>query len=251
VTGNTCNGNTEHGILLDTSVNNTIVGNTCNENDSGDAGNYDGICIEDDSDYNIIHSNTCNDNDRWGISIGVAANSCVGNWVKNNHLRGNTSGAFIDNGTDTKLETIPLYIASYSVTDISESEDGLVIDGVGDWVSFVGQLPLSVQQVMRFEIWGVGLAAPGAGNQMCLEIEIEGGAEDEAKTTHDTGALADQLSVTEATAVDDIIHWLCTHANALALLGGDSVKCACRYNAISASDIATNAALRRVLVHVV
>ncbi len=251
LSGNICYQNVRHGIYIFDSDNNNITGNICNENDVNNTGTYDGICIEDDADYNFVMGNTCNDNNRWGISIGIAANDCVGNWVKNNHLRGNTSGPFSDQGTDTKLATIPLYIASYNVTDISESEDGLVVDDVGEWVSFVGQLPLEVQQVVRFEIWAVGLADPGPGNQMCLEIEIEGGAEGEAKTTHDTGALADQLSVTEDSPINDIIHWECIDAAALALLGGDSVKCACRYNAISGTDVATNAAFRRVLAHIV
>ena len=249
VTGNICNANVQHGIALGISSNNILVGNICNENDSGDTNTYDGINITNDSDDNLVHSNICNDNDRRGVFINTA--NCDRNWVKNNQLRGNTTAAFGDLGTDTKLETIPLYIASYNVTDVSESEDGLVVDDVGEWVSFVGQLPLHVQQVVRFEIWAVGLAAPGAGNQMCLTIEIEGGADDEPKTQHDTGALAGQLNTTENTAVNDIIHWVCTHANALALLGGDSVKCVCRYNAAVASDIATNAAFRRVLAHIV
>jgi len=199
------------------------------------------------SGYSSYRFNTLRDNDQWGMDIP----SGTRNVVMYNLFINNGWGALDDDGTETILETITLYIASYNVTDVSESEDGLVIDGAGEWVSFVGQLPLHVQQVVRFEIWAVGLAAPGAGNQMCLTIEIEGGADDEPKTQHDTGPLAGQLNTTENTAVNDIIHWVCTHANALALLGGDSVKCACRYNAAVASDIATNAAFRRVLVHIV
>lgn len=220
-----------------------IVGNYCYN------GMGSGIQLVADNDECFIHGNYLIDNNDYGISITAA--TCNDNDARDNYYSGNGAGPINDSGTDTRLATIPLYIASYNVTDVPESEDGLVVDGVGEWVSFVGQLPPEVQQVVRFKIWGVGLAPPGAGNQMCLEIEIEGGASDEPKTTHDTGALTDQLTIEENFLADDIIHWVCTHANALALLGGDSVKCACRYNGVSGADIATNAAFRRVLVHVV
>lgn len=247
IVGNISYQNYRNGIWVERSSNNTIVGNTCNENDYGNTATYDGICIEDDCDYNLVHSNTCNENDRWGISIGIAADDCVENWVKNNHLRGNTSGPFSDQGTNTKLATIPLYIVTYN-TD-SESEDGPTVDGAGEWVSFVGQLPLEVQQVLKIEIWAVTNQTDA--DQMLLEIEVEGGADNEPKTTHDTGALANQQSVTTNFTAEDIIHWECTDAAVLALLGGDSVKCVARFNALSAPDIATDADFRRALVHVV
>lgn len=259
VIGNTFYGDTGYAIeILTDATDNTVTGNRIINvfwcgilvkgpdnlvSDNHITGDFTGIeCRTADNDLldNKIGCTT-------GINLTAASS---GNRVFGNDLRGSTT-LITDAGTDNIYECIPLYIASYNVTDISESEDGLVVDAGGEWVSFVGQLPPKVQQVMKFEIWAVGLAAPGAGNQMCLEIEIEGGADDEPKTQHDTGALAGQLNTTEATAVDDIIHWVCTHANALALLGGDSVKCACRHNAAVAADIATNAAFRRVLAHIV
>jgi len=256
--------NTYHGIYIDSSAHSTIVSNN---NIEGGALQNNGI--EALSDGNIIQGNqifgnvngvrlfTAEDNiivgNRMGSNSGhdirIHNASALNNAIGRNKLQ--SANKILDVGTGTQFETIPLYIASYNVTDVSESEDGLVVDEAGEWVSFVGQLPLHVQQVVMFEIWAVGLAAPGAGNQMCLTIEIEGGADDEPKTQHDTGALAGQLNTTENTAVNDIIHWVCTNANALALLGGDSVKCACRYNAAVDSDIATNAAFRRVLAHIV
>jgi len=152
ISGNTCFQNVWHGIHLDTvSNNNTIVGNSCNENDSGDAGSYDGICIEDDCDYNIVHSNTCNLNDRWGISIGIGADDCVGNWVKNNHLRGNTSGAFSDQGTDTKVHEIHETVENPN-SFIGRHPAEQMLDNVETTVRMGFSLPLEFQQIVTAQV---------------------------------------------------------------------------------------------------
>ena len=231
-----------HGIrIVGTSASNNIVANVITDD------TRDGIFMEDTVDNTFIEGNTITANTNYGINISVATvtNTLVGR----NRLTGNPAGCINEAGTGTKLPTIPLYCVSYNTN--TTHEDGIEIDEAGEWASFVGQLPLEVQQVVRFEIWAVGLAAPGAGNQMCLEIEIEGGAEDEALNTHDTGALAAQLSDTINFAINDIIKWTTIHANALALLGGDSVKCVVRHNVAVNTDIATDASFRRVLLHVV
>ena len=53
ITGNTCNNNSYYGIYLSNSNNNTITGNTCNNN------NRYSISLSDSSNNNTITGNTC------------------------------------------------------------------------------------------------------------------------------------------------------------------------------------------------
>ncbi|GAI95236.1 unnamed protein product, partial [marine sediment metagenome] len=152
VSGNSCHTNVKHGIHVDSSSNNVFMGNNCIGNDSGAAGLYDGICIEDDSDYNLMMGNICNDNGRWGISIGIVGGSCVGNWVKNNFLRGNTSGCFIDGafGENTVLATFQIQLIQ-GTTFISAAGEawGWEIDAADEFALGIGWVPREVQQVVR------------------------------------------------------------------------------------------------------
>ncbi|GAI43968.1 unnamed protein product [marine sediment metagenome] len=86
---------------------------------------------------------------------------------------------------------------------------------------------------------------------MEIELEVEGGASGELKTTHDTGALPNQDSVETNFVAETVIHWVCTDAAVLALLGGDSVKAVVRHEVGADGDSDTDADFRRVLIHVV
>jgi len=74
ITGNTCNNNSNDGINLYSSSNNNITGNTCNNN------NY-GIYLKSSSNISIT-SNTCNNNNT-GIylnassNITITSNTCI------------------------------------------------------------------------------------------------------------------------------------------------------------------------------
>ena len=98
VTGNTCNNN-DSGIYLSSSSDNTVTGNTCNNNDYGIylysssdntvTGNtcnnsYSGIDIHSSSD-NTITGNTCN-NSNYGIRLYSSSNNntATGNTCNNN-----------------------------------------------------------------------------------------------------------------------------------------------------------------------
>jgi len=256
VTGNVCSYNYRHGILLRTDCNeNSIVGNNCYANDYFEVDTYDGICIEDDCDYNLVMCNTCNYNDRWGISIGIVANSCVGNWVKDNHLRDNTSGPFSDQGTDTKLAT-KIYQFIQGTTFISDSAaaKGWEIDDVDEWAIALGQLPLELQQVVRIKIWAVALGAPiDAGGQMHLDILINAGASNLAYTTETIGLVSFDGEETDYVATD-VVHWLIDagdDADINDLAGGMSVECKVIYRVGDDPDGATNATFRCVEVEYV
>ena len=204
VTGNTCYQNLQDGIHIDIGSGNTIVGNTCNENDYNDTASFDGISIEDDSDYNIVHSNTCNDNDRWGISIGVAADDCVGNWVKNKHLRGNTSGAFIDNGTDTKVHEIHETVENPN-SFIGRHPAEQMLDNVETTVRMGFSLPLEFQQIVTAQ---VVIVAATAGDlrwdaltdfgKLCSTEEYNEHNDSVGATT--TGVLIDDLTCIDVSA---------------------------------------------------
>jgi parallel beta-helix repeat protein len=77
VTGNTCNNNSNYGIHLSSSSNNTVTGNTCNNNS-----NY-GIYLSSSSN-NTVTGNTCNNNS-YGIYLSSSSNNTVtGNTCNNN-----------------------------------------------------------------------------------------------------------------------------------------------------------------------
>ncbi len=78
ITGNTCNNN-NNGIYLYSSSDNTITGNTCNNN------NNHGIRLHSSSD-NTITGNTCNNNNNYGIYLSSSSNNTVtGNTCNNNN----------------------------------------------------------------------------------------------------------------------------------------------------------------------
>ncbi len=262
MTGNICNSNVRHGIYMREVTNSILVGNTCNGNDSGNTGTYDGICLEYNGDYNLIMCNTCNDNDRWGISIGSA--TCQGNWVKNNFLRGNTSGPFNDAGTDTVLAAKTFqFIAGGDVEgtavwakfiSASASAKGWQVNGADDWAVALYQLPLEVQQVVRIKIWAVALGAPiNPGGQMHLNVLINGGLSNLAYTSVTVGIVSfdgEEIDYVNA----DVVHWsidATDDADVNNLVAGMSLECKVIYRAGDDPDGATNAVLRCVEIEYV
>ena len=74
--------------------------NECINNDCGDTGTYSGIYLN-QSDGNIISNNRCQGNDNYGIEIVNVLSE--DNIIEGNILTGNTTGAFVDGGTDTQI----------------------------------------------------------------------------------------------------------------------------------------------------
>jgi len=83
VTGNTCNNNNGNDIYLSSSSNeNTVTGNTCNNN------NYCGIYLY-SSSSNTVTGNTCNNNNNYGIRLSSSSdNTVTGNTCNNNNNNG-------------------------------------------------------------------------------------------------------------------------------------------------------------------
>ena len=92
VTGNTCNNNNS-GIYLDGSDNNTVTGNTCNNNTYG-------IRLFSSSN-NTITGNTCNNNSDYGIYL---YSSSSNNTITGNTCNNNNSGIYLD-GSDNNTIT--------------------------------------------------------------------------------------------------------------------------------------------------
>lgn len=89
VSGNTSHDNGGHGISLDHNcLYNSVSGNVCISNDSGNTATFDGINASDNSIENNIVGNQCTFNARYGIGIESGPNSAVGNYCYNNDRHG-------------------------------------------------------------------------------------------------------------------------------------------------------------------
>lgn len=250
VSGNTCNKNLEAGISISTSHNNTITGNTCKENDVNNTGWYSGIELS-GSDDNLIIGNVCNENDEYGINIGNA--TCDRNVVINNILRGNGSGPFQNNGTDTKLAvkvfqfTEPVGQAAWQVT----SPAGIVVDAADEGALAVGEAPLKIQMAVRFRVKGVALGATGVGKGMLLEININAGKPTGSEAYNaEAIAVASVISTEDDVALNDAIEWIIDAGDDPEVDDiefGETMEMFAIFEDTGADgDIATNAAIRTI-----
>lgn len=232
----------------------TIIGNNCQENDRDDTATYDGIIVS--GDYNVIVGNRCYNNDRYEINI---AGGATRNKVFHNALYGTDHVApFNDAGTDTELPTkiFQFQAGGDEATGIiitqfihgTASAKGWEVDANTEWASALGQMPSEVMWVVRTRVWGVGLAGPGAGNAMRLEININAGSEDEAFNTHTINVPNHPSDVTNF-AANDVVKW--TVVGPTVLVAGDSVEVKVLHEAAGNGDIATDAVFRSVEVQYV
>jgi len=232
VTGNTCYQNIRNGISS-SGDDCDFIGNQCNENDLNNTATYSGMSIN--GDDNFIHNNTCDENDLYGIDV-----SGLRNWVKNNHLIGNTSGPFLEGGTDTKLATLVLSFVD-GTTFLTSAPFGWEIDASAEYAIALGHLPLEVQEVVRWKIWATSLVADAEA--MRLEIEGYGGASNEPYTT-ETVVVADHPSETTNFAVNDVIYWLLDASDDTdidEMVGGDQVMIKVIHEAAGGDDVETDA----------
>jgi len=137
VTGNTCNNN-DSGIRLYSSNNNTVTGNACNNN------NYSGIDLSSSSD-NTITGNTCNNNNN-GIYLYSSSNNntatgntcnnndygiCLYSSSNNNTATGNTcnnnySGIRLYSSNNNTITCNTCNNSFYSGIDLSSSSDNTI-----------------------------------------------------------------------------------------------------------------------------
>lgn len=213
-----------------------ITGNHCYK------AHTDGIKLEANNTECSIVGNLCYDNSGYGINI--AAATCTGNLVKENKLTGNTSGCILNSGVNTGLAT---YVVPFSGgTDPQDS--GYLIDADTEYARAWLRLPAEVQQVVRMKIYARAVVLSAAA--MRLEINANGGADNEPYNTHATAA-PNTPSTSTNFAANDVIFWALTVAGIVALLGGDSVEVKVLHEAAGDGDVATNAYIRTVEIEYV
>ncbi|GAI36220.1 unnamed protein product, partial [marine sediment metagenome] len=235
-------GNLEHGIYYQTSHHGVIQGNEILENSQEFDDSYDGIMLY-SADYNFITGNIIRRGDlanshRYGININDLG--CEYNRIIDNDLYDSgTTGKVNDAGTGT---ISPSVVVPFS--DGTEALDsGYLIDDATDLARAFLFLPEEVQQVRFLKIYGRAVGA--SATTMALEINVNGGADNEAYTTHQTLA-PDTPSTSSNFDANDVIYWTLTSANILALSAGDSVEVKVLHEAANGGGIETNAYIRTV-----
>lgn len=285
VTGNVCIENYTHGIRITDVENSTITGNECRNNgqtgngdgihldyvatslqhnvissnicadDQAPATQRDGIHLEDGASYNLIVDNMCQGNSQYGIQ--VAGANCVSNTIKQNKLPENTTAPITDLGTDTKLETksFPFIKEISTAAWLTTSPVGIEIDSAGEGALTKGWVPHEAQMVVRFRIAGVGLAAPGAGNGMTLNIAINSGKPTGSEAYNaEAIAVANKVTTEDNFAINDVIEWIIDANDDVDvddIENGEHFECIALYNVAAGADIATDAVLGTVTVEFV
>jgi len=235
-------GNLEHGIYYQTSHHGVIQGNEVLENSQEFDDSYDGIFLY-SADYNFITGNIIRrgalaNKHQYGINISNPG--CEYNRIIDNDLYDSGStGKVNDAGTGT---ISPSVVVPFS--DGTDPQDsGYLIDADTELARAFLFLPDEVQQVRFLRIYARAVGA--SATTMALEINVNGGADNEAYTTHATAA-PNTPSTSSNFAANDIIYWTLTSADILALSAGDSVEVKVLHEAANAGGVATNAYIRTV-----
>jgi parallel beta-helix repeat protein len=136
VTCNTCNNNNNYGIYLGSSSNNnTVTGNTCNNNSSYDinlssssnntvTGNTCnnsnyGIRLSSSSNNNTVTGNTCNNNNNYGIDLSSSSN----NTVTSNTCSDNSRGINLSSSSNNTVTSNTCSDNSYGIYLASSSNN--------------------------------------------------------------------------------------------------------------------------------
>ena len=249
VSGNTCHLNSYDGIGAYFGQWFIITDNICTNNSQRGAGLDSGITVA-IGDV-LIEGNICTDTQgaktqQYGIEILAGAVRTI---VGRNILTGNRTACISDLGTDTKLPTLTLpFVAGTEVIAAAGAPKGWRVDAANEYAIAFGVMPPECQQSVRMKVWAVGLAAPGAGNEMLVDIEVNSGQPDE---TYNAEAISVASKPNNETNFDvnDVISWTITATDDTDvddLLGGDCFEFKVIYRAAVAPDIATNALFRCV-----
>ena len=246
IVGNVCYHNTRYGIYLRNGASDNVVSsNICY--DEPVAVQSNGLILNNDADDNLIMLNWFTGHTNMGIQILTA--DCDRNVVIHNRLGGNTNGPISDAGTGTIFEmvTLPFVDGTASIT-ANGAPKGWRVAAANEFAITYGVMPPECQQVMKIRVLAVGLAAPGAGNQMLIDLAANGAQPDEVYTGEAIAVNSKESNET-AFAINDIVTWTFTPADDSDigdLVAGDCLEIKMIYRAAVAPDIATNALLRCV-----
>lgn len=254
---NILNTSTGHGIYIYHNSESCVIEGNCMEDIDGDAihlndvteSNFTnnqvdtattGIHLEADVDSCLISGNIfylCT------TAINIAAATCDDNAVKSNKIKDCTTG-ITDSGTNTMLDA---YVVPFS-NGSDPQDSGFLLDADTEYTRVWLRLPAEVQQVVRMKIYARAVVLSAAA--MRLEINANGGADNEAYNTH-AAAAPNTPSTSTNFAADDVIFWTLTSAEIVALLGGDTVEVKVLHEAAGDGDVATNAYIRTVEIEYV
>jgi len=242
--------NGDNGINLYWADNNSIIGNTVLANSQTTDNAKDNILI-DEGIGNLIADNHVRMGDeanqpRYGIAL--IDNDCDRNKIIDNDLydSGLTAKVYEDPAIEAGgNSTIGLSVVVPFVDGTDPQDSGYLVDGAGDLARAFLFLPADgeVQQVRFLKIYARSGATETDG--MRLEINVNGGADNEVYTTHATAA-PNTPSTSVNFAADDVIYWTLTSADILALSAGDSIEVKVLHEAAGGADVATNAYFRTV-----
>jgi len=192
-----------------------------------------------DSDDTIVESNQI-----ISCAIGIFDGG-IGTLIYHNKFTGCTTIIDASNAVNQCIPTFQMpFVNGTLFLSADDAPWGWEIDEDTEYAIALGHLPPEVQQVIRWKIWAVGLAAPGAANKMRLEIVGRGGASDETYTTESVD-VANKPSNEINFAINDIVSWTLTSsddADVDDFLGGDAVMVKVKHEAAGNGDIATDAA---------
>jgi len=234
--------NGDNGIYLIYADWNIITGNSFMDNSQNTTNTKDNLAIE-RGDNNTIADNLMRvgyetNEPRYGISILNAA-SDKNRIIDNDLYDSGATGKVYDEGTGT----IGLSVVVPFVDGTDPQDSGFLLDADTELARAYLFLPDEVQQVRYLKIYARSVVAEA--DKMRLEIIVNGGADNEAYTTHQT--LAPNTPSTSANfAADDVIYWTLNSAQILALSAGDSIEIKVLHEAAGNGDCATNAYFRTV-----
>ncbi len=165
VTGNTCNNN-NYGIYLYLSSNNTVTGNTCNNN-------YYGIYLYSSSN-NTVTGNTCNNNNYYGIRLNSSSNenTVTGNTCNNNN---NYNGIYLSSSSNNTVTGNTCNNNNYGISLFSSSNNNTVtgntcIRGTGQTSDYT-----SNQYTIRLQGTANNYNLISSNNCMGKAVTIDGG----------------------------------------------------------------------------
>ena len=179
----------------------------------------------------------------------------VGAVVNDGYVRlyrvANLTGAILVNNGIFNIRyatlTLPFVDGTASVT-ADGAPKGWRVAASAEFAITYGVMPPECRQTVQIKVWAVGLAAPGAGNQMLIDLVANGAQPDEVYTGEAIAVNSKESNET-AFAVNDIVTWTFTptdDADIGDLVAGDCLEIKMIYRAAVAPDIATNALLRCV-----
>ena len=119
ITGNTCNNNNNYVIYLNLSSDNTITDNTCNNNDYG-------IRFDSSSD-NTVTGNTCNNND-YGIYLYSSSN----NTVTGNTCNNNSNGIVLNSSSNNTITGNTCIRGTGQTSDYASDQYTIRLQGTGN-----------------------------------------------------------------------------------------------------------------------